>query len=74
MPYLYQTHEGNENIRKELGKLGTMGPEFAEGDISRAEKMELHASKFEDPGPDFMEYHLFDSDGNHIVMKKTIGY
>ncbi len=74
MPYLYDTFEGNETIRKELKGMYSMKPKFAEEDLEKAEKMEFHASKFTDPGGDFMEIRLFDSEGNVITTKRTEGY
>lgn len=71
MPYLYETHEG-EQIAKVNSSL--CGPQFEEEAVASAAKMEVWGSSFNDPGPDWCRFDLLDAKGVKIVSRTTPGY
>jgi hypothetical protein len=68
--YLYQTI--TENVKAAaLGNIG--GPLFSEEQAARADKMEIWASEFTEPGPDYCLFRLFEKEVQ-IGTKRQNGY
>lgn len=69
--YLYDTLIGND-ARKAAFASHQLG--LTLGASERVEKVEIHASSFTDPGPDFCEYRAFDAAGAEIARRRRDGY
>lgn len=50
------------------------GPGFSAAKADAAERMEVWGSSFSDPGPDYCEFRLFDSEGRQIDRRRVDGY
>jgi len=50
------------------------GPGFSEDQIKESATMEVWATGFSDPGPDYCEFRLFDADGKRIATRRVDGY
>ena len=50
------------------------GPGFTEADLEGAVRMEVWGTKFDNPGPDYCEFRLFDADGAQIASRRVDGY
>ena len=74
MPYIGETIRGNENIRKHLKHEERFGVVFSEEKLQNAEKLELVYSSFNDPGPDWNSWCLYNSDGQRIGTITIDGY
>ena len=60
--------------RREAAARPPCGAGFNARIVARTETLEIHASEFSDPGPDFCELRAFDADGNLLAKKKVKGY
>lgn len=71
MPYLYETHEGEE-----IAKVNRSfcGPQFDDANVEKAVKLEVWGSSCNDPGPDWCRFDLIDSEGERITTRTTPGY
>jgi len=50
------------------------GPAVLGAAAGRADRMEVWGSSFDDNGPDFCEFRLFDAQGNLIAVNRVAGY
>lgn len=73
MPYIGETITGNKNVRKYLNTQKSWVT-FTENQIEQAEKFELVHSSFNDPGPDWNSWRLYNSDGQRIAVITLDGY
>lgn len=69
--YLLTTHQ-KEELSRVLGSFGI--PTFRQDEVDAADKLEVWASSFEDPGPDFNEFRLLNADGEEIKTTRVPGY
>ena len=73
MPYLYQKHEGAE-ARKTAAEAAPFGPGFPKETADQAERLEIWASEFSEPGPDYCEFRLFGAQGQSLGTRRQAGY
>lgn len=73
MPYLMEVQTG-EAARQLVRRARPLGPGFPEETALKAEKVEVHASTFTDPGPDWCEFRLFDQSGQLLEKRRVDGY
>lgn len=68
-------HKVSETKSKtEMTSPAPFGPGFSEAKAEQAERMEVWGSSFSDPGPDYCEFRLFDSEGRQIGSRVVDGY
>jgi hypothetical protein len=74
MPYVSDTIEGNETIKKSILAIH-LKKHFSAEELDRAERAEALSSSFKDPGPDWNQYVLYDKDGHEFARTPQIpGY
>jgi len=68
-------HKVSETKNKgEMTEAAPFGPGFPGAKVEVAERMEVWGSGFNDPGPDFCEFRLFDAEGRKIASRRVDGY
>jgi len=72
MSYLLETIEG-ESLHTKAAENPPMGPGFSVDQLVGAEKMEIIASSFDDPGEDWNEFRLIDESGATLATKRVAG-
>jgi hypothetical protein len=60
--------------KKSMSDPAPFGPGFPSSEIDRAVRMEVWGTKFDNPGPDYCEFRLFDAEGRKIASRRVDGY
>ena len=63
-----------ERARKQAAASPPFGPGFGPQVVAQTEVLEVHASEFKDPGPDYCEFRALDAKGNLVGSKRINGY
>jgi hypothetical protein len=61
-------------LLREAVKPPPFGPGFHLDDLEDVVTMEVHGSSFSDPGHDFVEFRLLDSEGVVLRLRRVGGY
>lgn len=73
MPLLRDSYSGQQ-AREQAEEQPPLGPGMPQDILPHIEKLEVWASKFEEPGPDYCEFRAFNAKGERIFTKKVDGY
>jgi len=63
-----------EQARQSAEMLPPFGPGFGRHIVERLEKLQVHASDFRDPGPDYCLFEGYDAQGQIIGSIRIRGY